>query len=82
MRDLFPSLYVLAVNKDATIADYCQRGTGAVVQSPIFIRDVFVDDTSLATFLNKLNKITPVDSPDAITWNFNSKEFSMSNLII
>ena len=31
MRDLFPSLYVLPVNKDATIAYYCHHGTGAVV---------------------------------------------------
>ena len=26
LRDLFPSLYVLVMNKDATIADYCRRG--------------------------------------------------------
>ena len=29
MRDLFPSLYVLAFDKDATIADYCHCGFGA-----------------------------------------------------
>ena len=32
-----------------------------------------MDDTSLATFLNKLNGITPLDSPDVVTWNLNSK---------
>jgi len=73
MRDLFPSLYVHAVNKDAIIAEYCHRGIGAVVWSPIFIRDAFVDDTSLATFLNKLNEITPLDSLDVVAWNLNSK---------
>jgi len=73
MRDLFPSLYVLAVNKDATIAYNCHRGTSVVVWSPVFIRDAFVDDTSLATFLNKLNEISPLDSPDAVIWNLNSK---------
>jgi len=37
MRDLFTSLYVLAANKDATIADYCHRGTDAVLWSLVFI---------------------------------------------
>ena len=67
MSDLFPSLYVLVVNKDATIAKYCHHRTGAVVWSPVFLRDAFVDDTNLATFLNKLNEITPLDSPDTVT---------------
>ena len=67
MRDLFPSLFVLAEDKDATIADYYLRRSGAVVWTPIFIRDAFVDDTSLATFVNKLNEITPLDSPDTVT---------------
>jgi len=31
-----------------------------------------VDDTSLATFLNKLNEITPLNSPNGVTWNLNS----------
>ena len=31
LQDFFPSLYVLVVNKNATIADYCQCGPGAVV---------------------------------------------------
>jgi len=73
MRDLFSSLYVLAANRDATIADYCHRDNGAVVWSPIFIRDAFVDDTSLASFLNKLNEINTRDSPNAVIWNLNSK---------
>ena len=82
MRDLFPSLYVLAVDKDATIAEYYHCGKGAIVWSPVFIRDAFMDDTRLATFLDKLNEITPLDSPDAVTWNLTLKEFSLSNLII
>jgi len=31
LRYVFPSLYVLVVSKDATIADYCPSGLGAVV---------------------------------------------------
>jgi len=64
---------VLAVDKDATIAEYYHCGKGAIVWSPVFIRDAFMDDTRLATFLDKLNEITPLDSPDAVTWNLNSK---------
>jgi len=59
LRDLFPSLYVLVVNIDATIANYCQCGLGAVVWPLVVIRDAFVDDTRLVAFLNKLNEITP-----------------------
>ena len=70
LRDLFPSLYVLGVNKDA---DYCQSGPDAVVWFPIFIRNAFVDDTILTSFLNKLNETTPQDSTDAVSWDLNSK---------
>jgi len=66
MRDVFPSLYVLAADRDATIADYCHRGNGAVVWSSVFVRNAFVDDINLASFLNKLNEINPRDSPDAV----------------
>jgi len=61
---------VLGVNKDA---DYCQSGPDAVVWFPIFIRNAFVDDTILTSFLNKLNEITPQDSTDAVSWDLNSK---------
>ena len=73
MRDLFPSLFVLAKDKDATIADYYLRGSGAVVWTPIFIRDAFVDDISLPAFLNLLNGFSPIDSPDSVIWNLNSR---------
>jgi len=73
MRDLFPLLFVLAEDKDATIADYCHRGSSAVVWTPIFIRDAFVSDISLAAFLNLLNGFFPLDSPDAVIWNLNSR---------
>jgi len=76
LRDLFPSLYVLAVNRDASIADYYQRGPGCVVWSPVFIHDAFVDDI-LTSFLNKLNEVTPQDSTEdsteTVSWDLNSK---------
>ena len=68
LQDLFPSLYVLVMNRDATIVDSCQSAFGAVVWSPIFIRDALVNDTILASFLNKLNGIAPQDSTDAVSW--------------
>ena len=73
LRDPYPYLYVLAMNRDATIADYCQRGPGRIVWSPFFIHDALVDDSILATFLSKLSEIIPRDSPDVVTWDLNSK---------
>ena len=40
-----------------------------------FIRDAFVDDTIVTSFLNKLNEVTPQDSTDAVSWDLNSKGF-------
>ena len=82
MRDLFPYLYALAVNRDATIADYCRRGLGTIVWSSVFISAALVDDTILATFLSELNEITPEDSHDVFTVISTLKDFSLSNLII
>jgi len=70
LRDSFPSLYVLTVNRDAVMADFCQRGPSTFVWSPDFIRDALVDDTILATFLSKLSEISLHESPDAVTWDF------------
>jgi len=58
---------VLAVNRDATIADYCQRGPSTIVWSLVFIRDALVDDTILATFLSKLSEISTQDSHNVVT---------------
>jgi len=67
LRGLFPSLYVLAVNRDASIADYYHNGPGGVVWSPVFIRDAFVDDSILTSFLNKLNEVTPQEATDVMS---------------
>ena len=69
---------MLAVNRDAPIADYCQHGPSTIVWSPVFIRDALVDDTILATFLNKL-------SGTHLMWLLGIstlKVFSLLNLII
>ena len=61
--------------RNATIADFCQRGPNNFVWSPIFIRDALVADTILATFLSKLSEISVHDSSDAVTWDLNPKGF-------
>ena len=43
LQDLFPSLYALADNKEATVAAYCDHVSGLCIWSPIFIRDALVD---------------------------------------
>ena len=50
---------MLVVNRDASIADCYQNGPDGVVWSPVYIRDAFVDDSILTSFLNKLNGVTP-----------------------
>ena len=81
--EIFPSVDVLAVNTDASIADYCHRVESTVAWLPIFIRAAFVDQAILVGFLSKLNGITLLDSSaNLVTWDLNSKGFSLSNLII
>lgn len=57
MRDLFSSLYALAANKDACIANYCEQASSSCIWSLVFICDAFSDDVALpfVNFLNKLN---------------------------
>ena len=56
LRDTFPVLFVLAKNRDASIADYWDRASGTIVWVPIFVPDGFLDDDSLVSFFNKLNR--------------------------
>jgi len=63
LKDLFPSLFALAVNKDALVADYCEHVSGSHMWSPIFVRNAFVDDITLVSFLSKLYRIAVHGSP-------------------
>lgn len=51
MKDLSSSLFPLAVNKDALVDDYCEHVSESCVSSSIFVRDTFVDDITLVSFL-------------------------------
>ena len=64
---------MLAANRDVSIADYYRSGPGVAVWAPVFIRDAFVDDSTLSSFLTKLNEVTPHDSNDEVSWDLNSK---------
>lgn len=52
MKDLFPSLFPLAVNKDALVDDYCEHVSESYVSSSIFFRDAFVYGITLVSFLS------------------------------
>ena len=74
LRDLFPSLYTLAENREATVATYCDNVSGSCIWSPIFIRDALVDDASLISLLIKLNGILIGQSSlDSVKWDLNPK---------
>jgi len=84
LRDMFPSLFVLADNRDASIADYWDRDSGTIVWVPIFVRDGFIDDDVLVSFFNKLNSHkVEVSSQDMVKWDLNPKgEFTVKSFYL
>jgi len=59
LKDLFPSLFVLAQDREASVADYRVQGTGISSWRPIFVRDSFNDDDTLVRFFRKLSETNP-----------------------
>jgi len=83
LRDIFLSLFVLAENKDASIADYWDRASGTSVWVPIFVRDGFIDDDAVVSFFNKLNSHNLGDSSqDSVKWDLNPKGRLHSEIIL
>ena len=69
MKDLFLRLYVLAVDRNASVAEYREQVHGNSVWAPVFVRDGFVDD-SLVSFFNKLNEANVEESSiDRVRWD-------------
>jgi len=62
LKDLFPSLYSLAQDREASVADYRVQGTNSPVWMSVLERDGFADDDVLLRFFNKLSEINPDDS--------------------
>ena len=56
MKDLFPRLYVLTVDKNTSVTEYWEQVHGNSVWAPVFVRDGFVNDDFLVRFFNKLNE--------------------------
>ena len=74
LKDLFPRLYVLAVDKNASVAEYWEQVYGNGVWAPILVRDGFVDDDSLVNFFNKLNEAKIEESSiDRVQWNLTTQ---------
>jgi len=74
LKDLFPSLYALAQEREASVADYHVQGTNNSVWMPVFMRDGFADDDGLLKFFSKLSEITiDASSTDKVRWKLNTK---------
>jgi len=44
LKELFPGLFALAVDRNASVADYREQGFGSFVWTPVLVRDRFIDD--------------------------------------
>jgi len=74
LKDLFPGLYALALDRDASVADYRVQGPDNSICTPIFVRDRFADDDILLRFFSKLREAIPADSTtDKVRWKQNTK---------
>ena len=74
MKDVFPSLYVLAVDRNVFVADYRQQVSGNNIWALVFVRDGFVDDDSLVSFFNKLREAKLGESSiDGVRWDLSTQ---------
>ena len=62
LKELFLSLYVLAVDRNAPIANYQEHLSSGYVWAHIFAQDRFIDDDTLIIFFNKPNEPNLGDS--------------------
>jgi len=81
LRDLFP-LFMCLLWTEMPLWEIYPHGLGAVLWSPLFVRDAFVDDTSLATFLNKLKCWMRLHPRMQLLGISTLQDFSLLNLII
>jgi len=56
---LFPSLFALAKDREASVADYRVQGSDSSIWMPIFVRDSFADDDTVVRFFSKLSETNP-----------------------
>lgn len=83
LKDLFPRLYVLTVDKNAFVAEYQEQVRGNSVWIPIFVRDEFVDNDFLVSFFSKLNEIKIGESSVyRVRWDLTTQGASLLDLFI
>jgi len=71
---MFPSFYVLAVDRNVSVANYRQQVSGNNIRAPVFVQDGFVDDDSLVSFFNKLSDAKLGESSiDGVKWDLNTQ---------
>jgi len=71
---VFPSFYVLAVDRNVSVADYWQQVSRNNIWAPVFARDGFVDDDSLVSFFYKLSEAKLGESSiDGVRWDLNTR---------
>ena len=71
---MFPSLFALAQDRKASVADYRVQGTESSVWRPVFVRDSFADDDIVIRFFSKLSETNPDGSTiDKVRWKLNPK---------
>uniref|UniRef100_A0A7C9AS09 Reverse transcriptase zinc-binding domain-containing protein n=1 Tax=Opuntia streptacantha TaxID=393608 RepID=A0A7C9AS09_OPUST len=71
---MFPSLYALAQDREASVADYHVQGTNSSVWVPVFVREGFANDDGLLRLFSKLSEISiDTSSTDKVRWKLNTK---------
>lgn len=72
MRDRFPSLFVLAVDRDARVSDYLEYSP-LVVWSPVFVRPTFSEDDKVYRPFAMLDTASSkASSLDMVRWSLTS----------
>jgi len=62
------------VDRNASIADYREQGSGTFIWAPVFVRARFIDDDTLVVFFDKLNEANLGDSAiGKVRWILNTK---------
>jgi len=74
LKNLFPSLFALAEDREASVADYWVQGNVSSVWRPIFVRDSFADDDTLVRFFSVLSETNPDGfTSDKVRWKLEPK---------
>ena len=84
LRDRFPSLFVLATERDTRVRDYLGHFHSLVVWSPVFFRPTFLEDDSIHHLLAMLDSASPkASSLDTVRWSITStRKFTVKSYFL